>query len=168
MNHISIIDKALSDKECNIIIKKYSCKIEGSLKEPWNYDFCDIPQDKILDSLSKKLVEQYKKDYPEVNITNERWSLKPFKFKIFKPGNYYSAFHSEQGFSVPRIFSILVYLSDHNCGTEFYNKTIVKSVKGRALIFPSYWTHAHRGQPCPDNETRYILSAYAILDEEID
>ena len=66
----------------------------------------------------------------------------------------------------PRILSILVYLSNHNCGTEFYNGKVIKSVKGRALIFPAFWTHTHKGQPCPDNKYRYILSAYVNLIDD--
>ena len=75
-------------------------------------------------------------------------------------------FHSEQSIEDPRVLSILVYLSDHNCGTEFYNGFTIKSVKGRAMVFPPYWTHAHKGQPCPDKKFRYILSAYATFERK--
>ena len=30
-------------------------------------------------------------------------------------------------------------------------------------MFPAFWTHTHRGQPCPENKYRYILSAYVNL-----
>ena len=166
MNYIHIIDNSLSQEECDIIIDNYSKKIEGYLKEPWNYSYCDIPyEDEILQKLAVKIIESYKNKYPEVNYTHEKWSLKNFRFKIFKPGDYYDTLHSEQGSENQRLLSILIYLSNHNCGTEFFNKTMVQSVKGRAVIFPAYWTHAHKGQPCPDKKTRFILSAYATFDK---
>ena len=34
------------------------------------------------------------------------------------------------------------------------------------MVFPPYWTHAHKGQPCPDKKFRYILSAYATFERK--
>lgn len=33
-------------------------------------------------------------------------------------------------------------------------------------LFPAFWTHTHRGQLCPDNKLRYVMSAYVTLKEE--
>jgi hypothetical protein len=168
MNNICIIDKSLSNEECDLLINEFSPKLQESLKAPWNYSFYDTPLDnKILQKLAYNIIEIYKKKYPEVNYTHEKWSMKKFRFKVFEPGDYYDILHSEQSSKNARILSILIYLSDHNCGTEFYDGTMVKSVKGRSLIFPAFWTHAHKGQPCPDKKRRFILSAYATLDGEI-
>jgi len=165
MNHICILDNALSNKDCNFLINNLKNKIQGSHGNPHNYNYCDIAYDEnnILQNLTKIILTEYTKLYPEINLTYNKWQLQNFRFKEFIPSNYYNKFHSEQAFNLPRILSILVYLSDHNCGTEFYNGEVIKSVKGRALIFPAFWTHTHKGQPCPDNKYRYILSAYVNL-----
>jgi|TARA_R100001163_G_scaffold40238_1_gene30535 hypothetical protein len=166
MNNICVIDDSLSNEECDVLIKEFNSKIQGSLEPPWNYDFYDVPfGHTILEKLSTNILNKYKKDYPEINLTEEKWYLTKFRYKVFKPGKYYDQIHSEQSFKDPRVLSILVYLSDHNCGTEFYNGCMVKSVKGRSLLFPPYWTHAHKGQPCPDNKERYILSAYGVFNK---
>jgi hypothetical protein len=165
MNHICIIDNSLSKKECDSLINKYSSKLTNSLKKPWNYSYYDIlDKDKILHKLILKIIPKYKKENPEIEITTDTWSLKNFRFKKFNPGDYYNEFHSEQRLNYPRVLSVLTYLSDHNCGTEFIDGRMVKSVKGRSLLFPAFWTHAHKGQPCPENKYRYILSAYATFD----
>ena len=59
------------------------------------------------------------------------------------------------------ILSLQIYLSNHNCGTEFsnYNKTI-KSDIGKVVLFPAYFTQTHRGQICPENKNRYIITGY--------
>ena len=168
MNNICIIDKSLSNEECDLLIDEFLPKLEGSVRAFWNYSFYDVSFDnKILNKLTSNIIEIYKNKYPEVNYTHEKWSTQNFKFKVFEPGNYYDSLHSEQSSENARILSILVYLSDHNCGTEFHDGTMIKSVKGRSLIFPAFWTHAHKGQPCPDKKRRFILSAYATLDGEI-
>ena len=167
MNNVLIINNSLSNKECDSLIKNSIPKLEGSLKKPWNYDYYDINEDnKTINNLSKNILKKYIKKYPEVNITWDKWSVGKFTFKQFKPGNFYDDFHSEQSIEDPRVLSTLVYLSDHNCGTEFYNGFTIKSVKGRAMVFPPYWTHAHKGQPCPDKKFRYILSAYATFERK--
>jgi len=169
MNNLLIIDELIPQKKCDLIINTLSKKLKKTEKAPRNYSYYDISNKKesakLLENLSSTLIKKYKETYPEVNITQERWVLQPFKFKKFKPGKYYDTFHSEQTVDDPRVLSIIIYLSDHNCGTEFLNNLMVKSIKGRALLFPPFWTHAHRGQPCPDNKNRYILSAYAVLEK---
>jgi len=168
MNNICIIDNALSNQDCDFLINNLKNNIQGSLGNPHNYNYCDISYDgnNILKNLTKLILTKYTKLYPEINLTYNKWQLQNFKFKEFLPSNYYNEFHSEQGFNEPRILSILVYLSNHNCGTEFYNGEVIKSVKGRALIFPAFWTHTHKGQPCPENKYRYILSAYVNLIDD--
>ena len=54
----------------------------------------------------------------------------------------------------------MIYLSTHDCGTEFWNGDIIKSEKGRLVMFPAAYTHIHRGQKCPDNNNRYLVGGY--------
>jgi hypothetical protein len=164
MNYVNIIDKALTGKQCDSLIEEFNSKIQGTLEKPRNYDYYDIPvEHKLMEKTGIKIINKYKKDYPEINLTFNSWILDPFRFQHFKPGDYYNQMHSEQSTKQPRVLSVLIYLSDHNCGTEFHNGFMVKSVKGRALLFPSYWTHAHKGQTCPEHKSRYVLSSHAVM-----
>ena len=59
----------------------------------------------------------------------------------------------------------VIILNELIMATYFYSKEIVISKKGRLMVFPTYWTHTHRGQPCPENKNRYIMSAYFNVEE---
>jgi hypothetical protein len=111
---------------------------------------------KIID-----IIKKYEKMYPEINLTKDKWALTELIFKHFKPGNFFSDWHSEVGLTRPsRVLNMMIYLSEHDCGTQFFNQDVIKSRIGRLTIFPSYFTHTHRGQICPDNKDRYILGGY--------
>jgi len=160
-------DNVLSDNECDDIIK-ISNKSLTSLKNHHyrEYEYCDIENTdlslmKKIVLLSNNIIKDYIKKYPELNLTGDQFALTSCRFKKFKKDKSFKNWHSEHCKEFPtRILNIMYYLSDHNCGTEFYNGSVIKSVKGRSIIFPSYFTHTHRGQVCPDKKTRYILTGY--------
>lgn len=54
----------------------------------------------------------------------------------------------------------MTYLNDvQNGGTEFlYQKITTKAKKGLTLIWPSDFTHTHRGQIC--DKTKYIITGW--------
>lgn len=168
MNNVLIVDNALTIEECDLLIKESSSLMGETLQSPWNYSYYDFSiQHTTTSNLGRRLVEEYTTLYPEINLTFNKWYLEHFRIKEFKPGAYYDFWHSEQGFKLPRIASVLVYLSDHNCGTEFYNNEIVYSKKGRAIVFPAFWTHTHRGQPCPEGKPRFVMSSYiSLMDDQ--
>ena len=56
--------------------------------------------------------------------------------------------------------NFMIYLSTHECGTKFFDGNYIKSKKGRLAIFPSYFTHTHRGMPCPEKKDRYMFGGY--------
>jgi hypothetical protein len=168
MNNILIIDDVLTNEECDLLIHESKNFMKEELPPPWNYSYYDFPIDHELNSkIGNLIVSEYVNLYPELTLTFNKWQLEHFRIKEFKPGKYYDYWHSEQGFQVPRIVAILIYLSDHNCGTEFYDRRVVPSKKGRAVVFPAFWTHTHRGQPCPENKSRFVMSSYInLLDDK--
>ena len=176
MDNTLIIDNALTGEECNALIEEgisiplnnYLNEYVGYESHTYNYPIISPHIRSILDNLSQKLVSQYIEKFPAIKMTSTPWILHPYTFKHFPPGYSFAGWHSEHDISNPfRVLSILIYLSDHNCGTEFYNGEVVKSIKGRALVFPGSWTHTHRGQVCPDKKSRFILSAYGNLQQRV-
>ena len=128
------------------------------------YEYYDIKKMKLWKFLVNKtilVINDYLKEHPELNLTTDPFALTNIRFKKFSKGKSFNNWHSEHCIDYPhRILNIMYYLSDHNCGTKFYNGEVVLSEKGRAIVFPSYFTHTHKGQVCPDGKTRYILTGY--------
>lgn len=166
MNFVMIEDGFLSVAECDTLIKKYKDKTnKQTLNEHVSYCDYDITDEKDLHNKSKKLINKYVKKYPSITKTAEKWGMRKFKFKHFPPGYSFNTWHCEHDLIHPdRILCCQVYLTNHNCGTEFYdpNETVM-SKAGRAVVFPAFWTHIHRGQVCPDNKDRYLLANYGFL-----
>ena len=74
---------------------------------------------------------------------------------------FFENWHSEHSIeNSNRILNFMIYLSTHDCGTQFLDKRIIKSEKGRLAILPSYFTHTHRGMPCPEGKDRYMFGGY--------
>jgi len=165
-NFILIKDKIFSKKECKHIINTYSKNCVKGEKPLFGYNFYDI---KIFEHYDKiaPVVKEYQETFKGIEMTPSKWRLGGFRFKHFKPGKNYDCWHSEHAISyLARVLNVQVYLSDHNCGTEFLDHKTIKSVIGRVAIFPSYFTHTHRGQVCPENKNRYILTGYMEFYEK--
>ena len=165
MNFVMIEDNFLKVAECNTLIKKYKDKTnKQTLNEHVSYCDYTITDEKDLYNKSKKLINKYIKKYPSLN-KSLTWGMRRFNFKHFPPGYSFDKWHCEHDLKYPhRILCCQVYLTNHNCGTEFYdpNETVM-SKAGRAVVFPAFWTHIHRGQVCPDNKDRYLLANYGFI-----
>ena len=177
MNFIKIKDNLLTKQECTDIIKWGSDNIgfqaDHNKEFFTGYDYCDLMdrgQDyeksfspKPLRPLYRAIVElknSYIKSFPEVNNLSH-WSIQYVRLKRWSPEWHYSAWHSEHSDIEPyRVLSFLIYLSDNDCSTEFRRYRNVKTKAGRGLLFPSYFTHEHKGSVCKKGLTRYIASGY--------
>ena len=61
-----------------------------------------------------------------------------------------------------RFLTYMVYLNDIKEGgeTEFlYQRTRLKPKKGTIVLFPTYYTHTHRGNP-PLKGTKYAITGW--------
>ena len=159
------VNDFLTQEECDSIINQYDSISTPGEDKHLNYDKFDISSDdNLFDILNKRLpviTDMYKQMYSEIDYTGSFWQLTNLRFKKYSPGKSYDRWHSEHSIRNPhRILNVIIYLSDHYCGTEFYNDETIFSKKGRITIFPSYFTHTHRGQKCPENKPRYILAGY--------
>lgn len=170
-NFILIKDDILDKNECELIINNFKNKTESEIKNGINYAHFEKKDYEKFIFLKEKVVflfDEYSKMYPQINHMKDLYVLNEFRFKHFKPNNYFKGWHSEHSLEFKeRILCLQFYLSDHNCGTEFYDGFTVLSKKGRAIVFPAYFTHTHRGQLCPDLKDRYILGGYANFSNDI-
>jgi hypothetical protein len=162
MDNILVIDKVITPEGCNNIIDSYKGSLNSEMLDTHlGYEFCNITNNPALEILSNSIIKEYIKHFPDIELTADPWVCYEFRLKHFPPNYYFKEWHSEHSFKNPyRIACIMIYLTDHDCGTEFYDGEVIKSVPGRAVVFPAFWTHTHRGQPCPNGKDRYILTAY--------
>lgn len=168
-NYIIKNDNLLSPKQCEEIINNFKFKLKkDELNTARNYEYFDIYSDNsyfnVFNNCFDKIFAEYLKLYPEIQYTENKFGILEFRFKRFPPGKNYETWHSEHSIKYPhRILNFMLYLSEHNCGTEFYRDVIINSNCGRGVLFPSYFTHTHKGTLCPDNKDRYIVTGYLTL-----
>ena len=161
-NFILTVDDVFTKQECNNLINNFKKKLIKS-NNNLNYNFCDIDIENFiyLNELNN-IIDLYVKKYPEINMTSSLWDLVNLRYKLFGKNKCFNIWHSEHSINYPyRVLSLQIYLSNHNCGTEFYfNKKTILSKIGRVSIFPAYFTHTHKGQVCPDGNERSIITGY--------
>jgi len=154
----------LTKEECKYLIKECKKRTKPSEEKQYGYHYFDLEKTQTFYELSTRILPAlnlYRKKFPEVDLTTDKWALSYMRFKHFKPGKFFEKFHSEHSCEhATRILNVQIYLSEHDCGTEFFNKDVIKSEEGKLVIFPSYFTHTHRGQKCPDKKHRYIITGY--------
>jgi len=112
----------------------------------------------------QKVVDMYVKKYPMCAET-DRWEIDEFLVQKYEPGGAYFNWHSERlgsGIVSKRHLAFMTYLNDVNDQgeTEFFHQKIkVTPKKGLTLIWPTDWTHFHRGIPSP-SELKYITTGW--------
>lgn len=165
MDNTLVLDKAITLEGCQEIINKYqSFLIKDKLDSHLGYEYYDIIDSPALGILAQSIMNKYIEYFPDINLTADPWDTYTFRLKHFPPGYSFSSWHSEHNFQNPyRIASIMIYLTDHQTGTEFTNGEVIRSVPGRAVVFPTSWTHTHRGQVCPEGKSRYVLTSYVNI-----
>ena len=167
-NFIHVKDSFLKKDECNIIIDFYKNFTKKEVGKNGNYKAVILSEDvlkntNIFDFLKDRFqleLNEYIKTYSELNFV-EPFGLDEIRIKHWKPNKFFNKFHSEHSTENNlRILNFMIYLTEHKCGTQFLDERIIKSKTGRLVIMPSYFTHTHRGMPCPEKKDRYMLSGY--------
>lgn len=124
----------------------------------------ELPELKKLSDAIIKLKKCYVENYPEVDNTYCVWDLDYVQFKWWKPGSSFSKWHSDNGGSrnedFKRILSFLIYLSDNDCSTEFRRYGNFKTQSGTGIMFPTFFTHEHRGSVCKMGLDRFVVGGY--------
>ena len=108
-------------------------------------------------------VEDYLKKYgmyQMIKVTIKE----PINLQHYAPNEGFFDWHCERGShqSHQRALVFMTYLNDVNDGgeTEFHFQQMkVKAVKGKTVIWPTDFTHLHRGIPSP-TEHKYIATGW--------
>lgn len=112
----------------------------------------------------KECLDVYRSEW-SADSYNECFSLGTSSFNIqkYSPGGHFIRWHSERTsiLTSERQLAWMTYLNDQESGgeTEFLHFGIkIKPKKGLTLIWPSDWTHTHRGNKVI--ETKYIITGW--------
>ena len=97
----------------------------------------------------QKVLDLYVKKYPEVN-RYDRFNVENLVIQHYPKKGGYKVWHFERGskLNTHRVLVFMTYLDNvKNGGTYFkYQKTLTPCKKGLTLIWPSDFTHTHKGQ----------------------
>jgi hypothetical protein len=122
-----------------------------------NFDYPFIEYQKCLSQIVKNLESKYE----DIKKQQLYGLVENYNIQYYSPKAGYKVWHCERESNVNRNFVFMTYLNDvPNGGTEFkYQKIITPAKKGLTLIWPTDWTHIHRGQISNLNE-KYILTGW--------
>lgn len=176
MNDLSICDKLIEkfendkSKYIGITVDKYGqFLVNKEYKDSTNVNFEPNCQEPVFIEYQQELQKALLQYIDEFKYCNEGgpWTiLEPVTIQKYEPKGGFKAWHFERMNAVfpsaTRHIVFLTYLNDVNDlgGTEFlYQNKTLKAKKGVTAIWPSDWTHTHRGIPSP-TETKYIITGW--------
>jgi len=114
----------------------------------------------------EKIAPLYFDYYPGLSKMGEKFYISATKVQKTEPGQGYHVWHCEHGpYQPSRILAWTLYLNDGFEGgeTEFLHQNVrVTPKKGRLALFPSHFTHLHRGNP-PLTGTKYIQTGWVCM-----
>ena len=130
----------------------------NNLKEEKFFLFKDY-----LNSLNK-CYQDYRETYPFLKKFITKVDLGYFNIRKYLPGGHFAELHSERTSlqNLHRLFAWMTYLNDVDDGgtTDFdYFDIKVKPEKGKTLIWPAEWTHAHTGSILKSGK-KYIITGW--------
>jgi len=177
----SFINKKLCDN-----LKSYFKKLPSSLKKTGTVELGETDKN-IKDSIDisfsgsenipilidylkelQKCILLYQKKFEDVllldkfGITHEGYNI-----QYYKAGGGFKTWHNERNIlkHCHRILVFMTYLNDVKDGGTFfkYQKLKVPAKKGLTLIWPSDWTHTHKGEISKTKEKFIVTGALGFL-----
>lgn len=125
--------------------------------------------DSLFDAYNKQLnlcVKKYMEKYEETKTLMGSYSstIETYNIQKYGPKEGFYKWHFERGDFSSRCLVFMTYLNDvKNGGTEFkYQKLTTPAKKGLTLIWPTDFTHEHRGIVAPKEE-KYIATGWFNL-----
>lgn len=166
---------ALTKDQCDFYIKKFDNPTEIKWFGPHN-DYCDdlglyyyeaitldIEQESIIAKTLEDNIFSYTKKHNFLIDNAGFWGIeKYFNLQKFKPGMSYNREHCEDSAKNCRVLAWMFYLNTVKHGGETYfpqQNFKAKPRCGDLYIWPSGWTHSHKGLPAK-NENKYIITGW--------
>ena len=171
---ISICDDLISYFELNIPKQKSGTTGIGlNLDTKDSVDITINPKEIILPGNEAfklyfdQLFECYKNyvdDWTFLEQISGRLEIGSFNLQRYKPGQHFKKIHTERLSldSLHRIFAFMTYLNDVQEGGSTYFSHYdleIQPKKGLTLIWPSEWTHAHKGNILKSG-SKYIITGW--------
>ncbi|HZV99890.1 MAG TPA: 2OG-Fe(II) oxygenase [Methylophilaceae bacterium] len=109
----------------------------------------------------------YTKQWPFLAKTFPALDIGRFNLQKYNPGGHFAHIHSERTdiASLHRLFAFMTYLNDdfEDGETHFIHQQLkIKPEKGKTLIWPAEWTHAHAGEVV-NAGSKYIATGWMLL-----
>ena len=106
----------------------------------------------------------YLNQWPFINSFIKEIDIEPFNIGRYEPGGHFGVTHSERTSqsTLHRFFAFMTYLNDVEEGVEtlFNHFNIkIKPKRGKTLIWPAEWTHAHSGKIVKSGK-KYIITGH--------
>jgi len=157
---IGAADNVEEDQKKSTDLPLYEYYFDDSIKR-----YIDLYLTQLQDCL-----KQYITKYNFVNEYQKFHVSYPINMQRYLPNEGYYRWHCERGslLSSNRCLVYMTYLNDVlKSGGEtewYYQKYKVKPKKGLTVIWPTDFTHTHRGIPTVE-EKKYIFTGWYIFDE---
>ena len=114
--------------------------------------------------------EDYLKEFPFLASTMPRTDIGSFNIQKYLPGGHFKLPHTERT-SIQnsfRVLAFMTYLNDVEDGgsTTFVHQNLeIQPERGKTLIWPAEWTHAHLGNIVNSGE-KYIITGWMHFPHE--
>jgi len=108
--------------------------------------------------------QDYKEQWPFLKDNLKTLDIPSFNIQKYEVGGHYNLMHCERSSlqSMHRVFAWMTYLNNVDDGGDTYFKHFdlkIKPQMGKTLIWPSEWTHAHRGELL-NKGSKYIITGW--------
>ena len=136
--------------------------VHGGNKNPMIHMYMQ----EVMDIVTKYVEKYNLKNMVDLAL-KETWNI-----QHYKPNEGFFGWHCERTFyaSHQRALVFMTYLNDVTDGgeTEFYwQKVKTKPIKGKTVIWPTDFTHLHRGIPSP-TQHKYIATGWMNYFDVLD
>ena len=109
----------------------------------------------------EEVIHRYEAKYPEVENFNKFGMIESCQIQYYKPGQGFKIWHCEREGKENRCLVFMTFLNTvPEAGTHFkYQDLTTPAEKGLTLIWPTDFTHTHKGQITKHHE-KYILTGW--------
>jgi len=142
----------------------WDTRIERGLLEE-DYDLCWSKHENALLTYTRSVINDYVMQYTNLHAFTYPLEDSGFQIQTYKRGEGFYDEHIDGGPFMPvphRLSTLILYMNDVEVGGETYfplHNLKVSAVAGRAIMFPSNFTHPHKGE-VPITQSKTILSTF--------